>query len=131
MNKSKTFVSILLLFFIGCHGSPMSVSLMTTAELQEVSNEQLCAGYAFAQSEKIRHEIERRNLFSTEEWKHIETESIYIGMSKLAMLATVKNVYFNALTTTQNGVMEQWKTLGEPSLYIYLLDDKVVSWSML
>lgn len=104
---------------------------MSPEQLQLASNENLCTAYASCKSQAIRRELTNRNLFTMKEWQHIDTESLYMGMSKLAMLAMVQNVYFNALKTTKDGTVEQWKTPGHyVNLYIHLLDNKVISWSM-
>ena len=121
-----------LLMFCGCQGSPMEACLASKEKLQAMSDEQLCNGYAFCKSKSIKEALEDRGTFTDEEWLMIDRGALYVGMTRKAVFATVKNVMFNGMTTTDHGTIEQWKTGSKyASLYIHLKNGKVISWSFI
>lgn len=116
-----------LLFFVGCAGSPMAISIKSPEELKTVPDEQLCSAYA-----KLKTELIARDLFTDKEWQAIEQGSVYVGMSKNAMLAAIPRIY---LTNTSNlGDYGKYEEYSEPlsfeALRIYLLEGKVVSYKI-
>ena len=97
-----------------------------------MSDEQLCTGYSCCKANNIKEVLKDREIFTDEEWVMIDSGALYVGMTRKAVFATVKNVMFNGMTTTDRGTIEQWKTGSRSaSLYIYLKNGKVISWSFI
>jgi len=80
-------IAVVLMIFVGCAGSPLAISLMSAGELKNVSDQQLCAAYAYSKSKKVKAELEARDLFDDREWRAIQQGNVFVGMSKNAMLA--------------------------------------------
>ena len=124
-------VSLLLLVFAGCEGSLLHTASLSPEELALVSDEQLCKAYAYKHSDKLRSEIESRQLFSEDEWQAIEKQSIFVGMSELAMKASISGLIFDGMLSDARGTLYRWRMLGTSvRAYIYTADGKVVTYEM-
>lgn len=111
--KMHTFLlSLFVIVLAGCAGSPARLAMMSPEQLQTQNDGQLCAVYGFGHSKKVRAEIERRGLLTTEEWSLVDRRALAIGMSELAMFASLggPNVVYGSVneTVTASGVRRQY-----------------------
>jgi hypothetical protein len=111
--KIHTFLlSLFVIILAGCAGSPARLAMMSPEQLQTQSDGQLCAAYGFAHSKKVRAEIERRGILTAEEWLLVERREVAIGMSELAMVASIggPNGLYGSVneTVTAGGVRRQY-----------------------
>lgn len=129
--KSKIILFIFI-FLSGCAGSPMAISMKSTEQLKEVSNEQLCYAYASFKNEKLKNELQRRNLFTEEEWESIEIHNVFVGMSKLALIAARSNLYLTGISKIGDyGMCEIYsETATYLNIYIYVRNEKVVGYQL-
>ena len=116
----------------GCAGSPLAISMKSPEELKTIPDEQLCDAYASYKSQKIRNEFEHRELFTDQEWRAIEKNDIFTGMSKKALIASRPNLYLTGISNiAQYGMVEIYSEFATTvSVYIYVQNDKVVGYQM-
>jgi len=129
----KHFITlILIIFFAGCAGSPMAISMKSPEQLKEVPDEQLCDAYASCKVEKIRSELLSRNLFTDKEWQAIENSDIFVGMSKKALFAARPNLYLNGVSDiSKHGMCEVYSEFATTArIYIYVRDEKVAGYQI-
>ena len=126
-----------IIFLIGCAGSPMKLSGMTSEELQLENSFSLCNAYNFNKKEQFRTELERRNALSSQEWEMIDSNYIQIGMSEIALWCLkggiMEGINGSINTTTGSwGVHKQYvyRPLGMSGSahYVYVENGKVTSW---
>jgi len=125
-------IVIWLMLIVGCAGSPLSISMKSPEELKTIPDEQLCDAYASYKSQKIRNELETRELFTDQEWRAIEKNDIFTGMSKKALIASRPNLYLTGISNiAQYGMVEIYSEFATTvSVYIYVQNDKVVGYQM-
>ena len=126
-----------IIFLIGCAGSPMKLSGMTSEELRLENSFSLCNAYKFNKKETIRTELERRNALTFQEWEMIDSSYLQVGMSELALWCLrggiMQGVNGSINTSTGSwGVNKQYvyRPLGMngPAHYVYVENGKVTSW---
>jgi len=139
MKKSYLCLTIIIpiVLLIGCAGSPMKLSGMTSDELQLENSFTLCNAYNYNKKETFRTELERRNALTSEEWEMIDSGYIQVGMSEVALWCLkggiMQGVNGSVNTTTGSwGVNKQYvyRPLGMngPANYVYVENGKVTSW---
>ena len=104
-------LSISLIIFLGCAGSPARIGMMSTEELQSVTDSDLCNAYAVIRADKVKAELKRRNVISANEWALIEQKKICIGMSELGLICSwgYPGIYGSVNTmVSRYGVNKQW-----------------------
>ena len=120
------------LFLISCAGSPTRISMMDQETLKTVDTLQLCAAYGCNHSEKIKAELERRNIFTEREWSLINSKKISIGISISALYAswgppTSKNESVGKWGVHIQHVYGLYSRYSKPT-YVYTDNGKVSSW---
>ena len=127
-------ILVVLIVLSNCAGAPARVNSMSTEELAIQSDFALCNAYNFRQKDNVRNELKKRNVLSDFDWRLIDTESLGIGMSELALICTKGGVIpgFGTVnvTTTSYGVNKQYvyeDAFGNRQ-YIYIENGKVTSW---
>ena len=130
MKKLLILIGIILI--AGCAGSPIAISMKSPEELKIVSDGQLCAAYAYSKSKKVKAELMDRDLFTYQEWQAIEQKSVFVGMSKNAMLAARPNLYLTGVSKIGDyGIVEIYKEMGTSvDAYIYVRDEQVAGYQM-
>jgi len=129
-----TIVALAVASLTGCvAGAPVAVNTSSPEALRAESSETLCNAWGFMHTDKVRAELERRNVLSAEEWRLIDARRVAIGMSRLALLCSWGDPgYSGAInrTVTARGVSEQWvyrDAVAKRTRYIYVRDGKVVT----
>lgn len=84
----------------------------------------------FCRRAEIRAELERRKILCEKEWQAIDKHNIYIGMTKLAVLASWGRPYDINRTISKFGRHEQWCYGDYEHIYNYLYfeNDILTSW---
>ncbi len=128
----KLLILIWLILIAGCAGSPLAISLKSAKELKAVPDMQLCAAYAYSKSKKIKAELLDRNLFDDREWRAIQQNDVFVGMSKKAMLAARPNLYLTGVSKIGDyGMVEIYKEMATTvEAYIYVRNEKVAGYQM-
>ncbi len=86
----RILTAVLVVALAACAGSPArirsDIRKMDPEDLIEIPTSSLCYDYTWGDfnDEKIRPELERRDLFGPREWEAIDQHKIFIGMSSLA-----------------------------------------------
>jgi hypothetical protein len=73
----------------GCIHMPSYTASLSSSELREVNEFDLCAAYESTESKRLRAEIDRRNLISPEEWAKVAGHQVFEGMGACAVLASL------------------------------------------
>ena len=125
-------IAVVVMIIIGCAGSPLAISLMSAGDLKNVSDQQLCAAYAYSKSKTVRAELAGRNLFNDKEWKAIEKGDVFVGMSKNAMLAARPNLTLTGISKIGDyGMVEIYKEMATSvDAYIYVRNEQVAGFQM-
>ena len=125
-------ITVVVMIIVGCAGSPLAISLMSAGDLKNVSDQQLCAAYAYSKSKTVRAELAGRNLFNDKEWKAIEKGDVFVGMSKNAMLAARPNLTLTGISKIGDyGMVEIYKEMATSvDAYIYVRNEQVAGYQM-
>lgn len=130
-NVNAIFFSILL---AGCAGSPVSMSMMSAEQLALQDNIELCNAYHHMRTEKIKAELESRNLFNEREWQAINQNAFYKGMSVAALVCSIglPGVYGDINRSSGDwGSHAQWvyrSCNACKATYIYTENGVVTAW---
>ena len=115
-----------LVCIVGCAGSPIHLSTASPKELREYNNVRaLCNAYHFTKDKEILVELKRRNLFTDEEWKRINSGNIKMGDSHLLLMASWGDPVKINRTVILGGAHEQWVY---SSSYVYLDNGVITGW---
>jgi hypothetical protein len=133
MNKPLHLVLTVVFaaFMIGCAGSPMSLASLSPAQLENQSNASLAQGYGVIRDSEVRAELERRKVFTQQEWQLVDAKSVAVGMSELALIASqgLPGIYGGINTTvTASGATKQYvyrATTYHSPTYVYVDSGKV------
>lgn len=107
---------------------------MSATELRTVKSESLCSSYALKKGPRVRAELERRADISAEDWRLIESKSVSIGMTELALLCSWGYPPIGGdinESVGSWGVHRQWvyrACTGCKAQYVYTENGKVASW---
>lgn len=105
----RCFAVVLTTFVLaGCAGSPIALSSASDEELRAQPVERLCVAYALMKPVRVRAELDRRALFSAEEWRAIEGGRWWIGMSEAALICSQGKPAAVNQTITAAGVSSQY-----------------------
>ena len=132
-NKMKYMITLIfIVFFFGCAGSPMAISMKSPEQLKSIPDEQLCSAYASYKNKNITNEIYNRELFTEKEWQAIGYKSVFVGMSKNAMLAARPNIYLTGISKVGDyGMCEIYTQLAsQVNVYIYVRNEKVIGYNL-
>jgi hypothetical protein len=132
---TRTIVVVgLMAFFYGCAGSPIQLSSMNEEELKSQDVFALCNAFNFNRDAEVKNELQRRGALTDEEWGLVESETIAVGMSELALIclrgAIVPGYGTVNVTSGSWGTQKQYvyvSALGGRS-YVYVENGKVRSW---
>jgi hypothetical protein len=119
---------------IGCAGSPMNMASLSPAQLATQSDAALANGYGVIRDPEVRAELERRKVFTRQEWQLIDAKSVAVGMSELALLASqgLPGIYGGVNTTvTASGASKQYvyrATDYHKPAYVYVDNGKVTAY---
>lgn len=94
-NVLPVIVGAIILGASGCAGSVSQLSGADAGDLQRAELFDLCFTYVVWQRQHsgIREELQRREVFSTKEWKAIDAQRIFLGMSESALLCSWGRTY--------------------------------------
>lgn len=126
MKKLIAIFSLSVFIFIvsGCAGSPLRISMASPEDLANEVDGNLINAWARNHSKKVRTELERRKLFTDEEWASIDRQIILVGMREIAVYASWGYPYRTNTTFTSEGADKQ---LAYGRHYIYIGDGHVTS----
>jgi hypothetical protein len=130
------FCAVCLAAFIGCAGSPINLATLSPTQLATQSDLSLANGYSRIRDTDIRSELERRKVFTQQEWQLIDTRSMAVGMSELALIASkgVPSIYGGVNTTvTASGPSKQYiyrETNYHKPSYVYVENGKVTAYQL-
>lgn len=132
--KKLIFLTTLFVL-IGCQGSPMHISSLSSKQLDSISSWDLCNAYHLNHEDKVREELLRQGEIPINEWKFIDQKKIHIGMSKLCCVCAWGDPrVFGRINKSVGswGVHEQWvykQVIGQYSAtYVYFENGKISSW---
>lgn len=132
-------ILIALLTISGCAGSPSEINSRSAEKLVEVDTRTLCGSYGSqnspfsmgSPSKTLRSEIERRGVFTPQDWALIDAHLIKPGMSELALLASRGYPNSSSKTETESMKTRYWTmsriNTSEVEPRVILEGDKVVS----
>lgn len=81
-------ISVLIACLLaGCAGSPMELSSRPPEKLQQVEVSDLAVAYGVNQGRSIRTELERRGVFTSDEWSQIDQKKFGVGATRCHVLA--------------------------------------------
>jgi len=109
----------------------MNLASLSPAQLSTQPNGVLANGYGVIRAPGVRAELERRKVFTRQEWQLIDAKSVAVGMSELALLASqgVPGIYGAVNTTvTASGANKQYmyrETTYHRPTYVYVDNGKV------
>lgn len=78
------------------------------AHAGEKTSDQLCQRYNTMHPKKIRAELEKRGALTAEEWKAVDEERIFVGMSATAVLCARGKPWVER-KATEAGEFEVWR----------------------
>jgi hypothetical protein len=84
MDIKTLIVAALLAGLAGCQGSPAEIGMRSGAALEATPDREVVSAYGYSKSglgenSKLRDEIERRALFTPEQWERIKAGQIRVG----------------------------------------------------
>jgi hypothetical protein len=138
--RIRQLASFGALTLASCSSSVNSVDLRT-ANMAALDNRMLCTVYGVRgfRSDEAAREIEKRNIFSADDWRLVIERQLYRGMSACGLFAafgvTQKQYVFK---DNDSGQILQEQVIYDcraakvpdcPFTSIVLVDDKVVSWT--
>jgi hypothetical protein len=116
----------------GCAHSPDRLAKWTDIQLCSRYGSMKTNMFGKGETPSIRAEMERRNLFSPDEWKDIDAKKIYVGMNTCALYASWGASYRENKTggAYGNHVQHVYKcgACSYPNAYVYTTEGKVTSW---
>src|SRR5262252_1394626 len=80
----------------------------SAAHAGEKTNDQLCQRYNVLHPKSIRAELEKRGALTAEEWKAVDEERIFVGMSGTAVRCARGKPWI-VVTQTEAGPVEVWR----------------------
>lgn len=102
----------------GCAGSPWEISNRSGEQLEDTPTERILWAYSSGRSQlepskNLRAELERREVFTAEEWERIDSGRLQLGDSKEMVLATYGEPRSRGGSTWQGlGSYEYWHYNG-------------------
>jgi len=125
-----TLIAILFSLQLSCAGSPYGVALMSESALKKQDTATLCISYAVTHTNKIEKELQRRAVFTEREWSAIKDESVFRGMSDLAIYCSQGRPYSINRSTGSWGTHSQWvyRPIDGKTFYIYTKNGVVSGW---
>jgi hypothetical protein len=139
-RRLRLQVAVSALALASCSPSVNSVDLRT-ANMAALDNRMLCTVYGVRgfRSDEAAREIEKRNLFSTDDWRLVIERQLYRGMSACGLFAAfgVSQKQYVFKDNDSGQVLQEQlffncrvaKVPDCPFTSIVLVDDKVISWS--
>lgn len=112
----------------------MNMASLSPSQLTTQSNGALANGYGIVRDSEVRAELERRKIFTSQEWPLIDAKSVAVGMSELALLASqgLPGIYGGVNTTvTASGASKQYVyrlTEYHKPTYVYVDNGKVTAY---
>lgn len=123
---------LLALIIAGCAHSPDRLGKWTDIQLCSRYGSMKTNMFGKGETPSIRAEMERRNLFSQEEWADIDANKIAVGMNTCALYASWGASYRENKTggAYGNHVQHVYKcdVCSYPNAYVYTSGGKVTSW---
>ncbi len=91
MFKSCAIVMFLAASFMGCGGEIRAAASMDEAELHGVDSDTLLTAYNWkrqtsGEHERLRSEVERRGLLTSDEWNAVDHRQVKVGMREHAVI---------------------------------------------
>lgn len=120
--------AIVIALSFGCAHSPLRLSMMSAEALKEEPTISLAKAYGYGKNKDIRAELERRKVFSKREWKAIDEEKIFRGMSTAALYASWGQPYRTNRSVGSWGVHTQHIFRNYCGEYVYTKNGLVSSW---
>jgi hypothetical protein len=117
MKIALLVITVAAICFSGCAGSPASIVMKSPAELTAQNDLELARAYGTIRNAQVRAELERRKLFTLQEWQLIETKSVGIGMSEAALLAA------KGLPVGYGGMRTTVTAQGERKEYLFRMTE--------
>ena len=117
-----------------CAGTPMHIATMSPESLQSVNTYKLANAYAKSRSERVRDELIRRNVITSDEWTYIDHKKIRLEMSEVALICSWgKPGLYGRINKSVGsyGVHRQYvyrKCSSCSTTYVYVKNGKVTSW---
>jgi hypothetical protein len=139
-RRIRQLASFGALTLVSCSSSVNSVDLRT-ANMAALDDRMICTVYGVRgfRADEAAREIEKRNIFSTDDWRLVIERQLYRGMSACGLFAafgvTQKQYVFK---DNDSGRILQEQVIYDcrvakvpdcPFTSIVLVDDKVVSWT--
>jgi hypothetical protein len=104
---------LLIPFLSACAGSPYAISNYGPENLAIVSDDRLCVAFYYRPNENLLNEIKRRNILTPRELSSVQKKSIFVGMSKTALLCSWGEVPIYGSTH------KRYSKYGESTQYVY------------
>jgi hypothetical protein len=134
-TPTGSLLAVCALALAACANSPAALATMSPEKLAQQNSQVLCHALGVNNSKKARQELERRQIFTAEEWQLINSKTVGIGMSELALVCTLGtpipgygtiNTSVSAAGTTRQYVYRH-PMLG--TRYVYVSNGVVTSYS--
>jgi len=125
MKKWIVFISVLL---SACAGSPAHITSLSDSDLATQKPADLCNAFAHTKSNRLKYELNNRQLFTANEWILINNKRVRVGMSELAVICARGYPTKINNTVTEQGAVKQYIYRGySKSQYIYISKGKVTA----
>lgn len=88
-NFLRTTVVLLTLGLLAGCGGPAELANLSSDDIREVSERELCEAYYYGGADNVRNEINRRQLIREPRWNQVDARKVGPGMSECAVLASL------------------------------------------
>lgn len=110
MRTTLSIVAIVSLFALsGCMTALVDMSMGSDAELARASDWDVADAYYIGKGKRIRAELERRGLFTPDEWGRIDRERVQVGDRAIMVVAALGKPREKHTTSTAWATVELWQ----------------------
>lgn len=121
-----------IIFLAACAHSPEYLAKRTDLQLCSRYGSMKSNMFGKGEAPSLREEMERRNIFTPQEWELIDANKIEIGMSLCALKASWGESVRDNVTSTRYGssVQHVYKcgVCSHPNAYVYTENGRVTAW---
>jgi hypothetical protein len=112
----------------GCSTHPLDSSAqLSPDDLAGMPNHRLCEAYTWERAPNLRGELQRRKIFTEQEWQAIDTGQVFMGMSEVALMVALPGISRTRASRSNGVVTNEWFFARLTALRVRTENGRVVS----
>ena len=111
----------------GCNTDPFNQAQLSPDDLAGMPNHRLCEAYTWERAPNLRGELQRRKIFTEQEWQAIDTGQVFMGMSEVALMVALPGISRTRASRSNGVVTNEWFFARLTALRVRTENGRVVS----